>query len=82
MDDKIFLPKLTLSNYVQWAKVLEHFIRSKWLWGLFDGSKNEPQLISIETTIRKSHELKETKKDKIYKKNGKNGRYDIIKSLF
>ncbi|XP_049933848.1 uncharacterized protein LOC126410068 [Nymphaea colorata] len=58
------LPKLTLSNYVSRAKTMEHFIRSKGLWGLVDGSKSEPQLVLTKTIDGKAQELDGVEKDK------------------
>ncbi|KAF3781449.1 hypothetical protein EJ110_NYTH37030 [Nymphaea thermarum] len=59
------LPKLASSNYVSWAKTMEHFIRSKGLWGLVDGSKSEPQLVLTKTIDGKAYELDGVEKDKV-----------------
>ncbi|CAN6454674.1 unnamed protein product [Victoria cruziana] len=67
MDERnlaLHFPKLSSNNYVQWARTMEHFIRSKGLWGFVDGSKTEPQLILTKHIDRKAHELMGEEKEK------------------
>lgn len=58
----ICLPKLNTLNYIQLARAMEYFIRTKGLRGLVDGSKAELQFILTKAIYGKAYELEHKKR--------------------